>query len=51
MLGKLSVREYNSLLSQSYNLKNFDINGKLETETFQDKQARLKEEIKQARNG
>lgn len=46
-LGKITQRQYDILLKQSFNLKNFDINGKLEYETEYDKRKRLQLEWKE----
>jgi len=46
-LSKMTRRQYKTLLEQAFNLKNFDINGKLEKETYKDKQLRAAQELKE----
>ena len=43
-IGKLTIREYRVYVVQAFNLKNFDINGKLEYETPAEKRGRIKKE-------
>ena len=45
-LNKITQRKYNALLNQCFNLKAFDLTGKLEMQTFWDKQKRLQEELR-----
>lgn len=39
------MREFNSYLTQAFNMKNFDLNGKVEFQTAFEKSEELKEEI------
>jgi len=45
-LNKITQRKYNALLNQCFNLKAFDLTGKLEMQTFWDKQEQLREELR-----
>lgn len=45
-LNKITQRKYNALLSQCFNIVGFKLSGKLEMETYWDKQKRLQEELK-----
>ena len=46
-LNKITQRKYNALLNQCFNIVGFKLSGKLEMETFWDKQERLREELKE----
>lgn len=41
------MREYNTYLSQAFNMKNFDLNGKIELQTAFEKSEELKREVKE----
>lgn len=45
-IGKLTIRQYNSLLNQCINMRNLHLGEKFEWLTYWDQQKKIKEELK-----
>ena len=46
-IGKLTMRQYNSLLNQAINMRNFKMGEKFEMLTYLDKQKQLRKELEE----